>query len=119
MRVIKDFKEFEELVQPVRFFELEDLDIVPTFPGGLFFKSRLEEMMNFCIKNPQYHVISNANPFLRFNKPISNVKVYMLGQGSNDPEIVFMFGDAKNFYVQLKHFEFLRDKLRSKSTHIK
>lgn len=121
MRVIKDFKEFEELVQPVRLFDfdMDDFGIVPTFPGGCFFKNRLEELIEFCKKNPKYHVISNVDAFLRFNKPIPSSKIYMLGQGSDDPEIVFIFGDPKELYFQLKYSEFRRDKLRSKSTHIK
>ncbi len=68
-------------------YEFEDVDIVPSTLYG-FQPYRLEELIEFCAKNPDYHIISIVNGFLYFNKVMENASEYRLGQGDSNPDLV-------------------------------
>ena len=102
MRIIRNFGEFYKLIKPLRFEDFEGLDIVPSTPLGVFFKNRLSDLLEFCKKNPQYHVISQLSYGVELNRPMEVVSTYELGNGDNDPDLMYI----KN--INLKTFQNLR-----------
>jgi len=90
MRVIHDFGEFYKLVKPLRFDDFDGLGIIPSTKLGVFFPSRLQDLLEFCKKNPKYHIISALAYGVEVNGPTENVSTYELGQGDSDPELMWV-----------------------------
>lgn len=114
MKVIHDFGEFYKLVKPLRFDDFEGLDIVPSTEFGEFFKDRLSDLLIFCGKNPQYHIISQLTYGVELNRPAEVVSSYELGQGDNDPDLIYIKKISLKTYQNLKIFKFRVNECRTK-----
>lgn len=91
MKIINDNSEFHRRTGLLLDLEFEPIDLIPNGLLGVFDRHRLPELMSFCNENPQYHVIS----FLKYapikvNTAIHAAAFYMLGEGDNDPELMYM-----------------------------
>ncbi len=69
-------------------YEFEEADIVPDSILGSFDNHRLNELIEFCSRNPEYHIISVVNIGLYFNKILPNAQYFYLGQGDSNPDLV-------------------------------
>ncbi len=110
MKVISDIEEFRKRTQPLMDLDFALLDIVPTTRSGFFNKARLSELLVFCQHNPQYHIISLLKTNLtKVNTVVDTANIYMLGQGDNDPELMFTLYYSQHSAYKLKCFEFESD----------
>lgn len=111
VKVVRDYKEFLKLVEPLCFNDFESLNIEPTMPSGVFGYDRHYELVEFCRKNPEYHVISHLGSGVIVNKPLEKVTSYELGRGENNPDLVYIESASWEYYVCLKTIKFNIDKL--------
>ena len=75
-------------------YEFEDVDIVPDSITGVFDNHRLDELIEFCAKNPDYHIVSSVNVGLYFNKVVPHAQEFFLAEGDSNPDLV-CFEDYK------------------------
>ncbi len=92
-------------------WDYADLDITPDDHVGIFNRNRLPELIDFCSRHPQYHIISflNYSPVVRINAPIESAAFFMLGSGDKDPELMHIPKMKKESIEILKILEFDRD----------
>ncbi len=88
MIIIPTTLEFRRRTAVLVDYEFEEADIVPDSILGRFEHHRLDELIEFCEKNPDYHIISVINITLYFNKVLPNAQTYYLGQGDSNPDLV-------------------------------
>ena len=109
MKILRDYREFMEKVDPLHFDDFEGLDIVPTTKLGIFSNDRLDELVRFCKTHHKFHVVSVLSAGIKFNKPYPNVGFYYLAQGDDNPELAFVGLEIWRAYEDLRIFEFLTD----------
>lgn len=85
MKFVRDYIEFRKLTKPVR--DDFDLDISPDMELGIFFPHRLDELKQFCLSHPRYHIMSLLPPALKLNKPVASARFYLLAEGDADPDL--------------------------------
>ena len=56
MKIFKDYIAFRNRIKPVR--DDFDLDIEPDFMSGIFLPNRLDELKQYCLDHPEYHIMS-------------------------------------------------------------
>lgn len=111
MKIIHKYSDFLEIVDPLRCDDFDDLEIKPCFDSGLFTWNRYHELVEFCQKNPSYHIISEVGPGVDINKPLEGMCSYRLGKGDKDPELAYVKKIDWKDYECLKMFEFNADKI--------
>ena len=111
MKVIHDFEDFCKLVEPLYCDDFDGLDIKPSTPSGIFGYDRYLDLMEFCKKNPEYHVISHLGSGVAVNKPLEKVTSYELGKGEKNPELTYIAKISWKSYEGLKILKFNVDKL--------
>jgi hypothetical protein len=112
MKLTHDYHEFKERVDIQFFFDLAREGIYPDSFTGVFEKHRLSELLEFCRKNPVYHVISMVSGSgAYFNKPTEAGGLYFLGIGDNDPEIAYSPKLNWEKFCLLKSLKFDADKI--------
>ena len=91
MKIIDSYKEFNRLTDPLMFEDFSIQDITPDFQIGVFFPTRLPELIAYCNQNPDYHIISylKSNQ-IQINKIVENAAFYRLGKGDCDPELTYI-----------------------------
>ena len=70
------------------YLQLEKIGFQMESFSGFFTASRLDELFDFCKREPSYHIISIARPGRYENRYISSKKLYYLGDGDKNPELV-------------------------------
>lgn len=86
--IICSIKEFNARTKPVR--DAFELDIIPDTRLGLFLRDRFEELIQYCRQHPRYHIISVLpKSAIKINRPVKDAALYLLGEGDDDPELVY------------------------------
>lgn len=111
MKLVKSFTEFYQIVDPLLCDDFDDLDIAPTSESGLFTKNRFAELVEFCKKNPRFHIISLVDTGINMNKPIEHANGYRLGKGESDPELTYILKMNWRSYENLKILKFNTNKI--------
>jgi hypothetical protein len=90
MEIINDSHEFYLRVKVLRYEdEFEGIGILPSTRIGIFSPDRFGELVAFCQKNPEYHIISKVSLHLNLNKPVPGAGLYRLARGDKNPNIAF------------------------------
>jgi len=89
LRPIIEHGEFVKVTKPLSDHEdLKPFGIVSCGISGEFEVERVEEIKDFCRKNPQFHIISAVeNAYI--NRFIPNAFFYHLALGDSDPYIYY------------------------------
>ena len=87
---------FFRRVGKMRFDDFKDLAIKPDEPIGIFSRSRILELINFCRENPDYHVISVTKQGIFLNGYTSQAAYYCVGWGEVNPRLAFDCCRRKN-----------------------
>jgi hypothetical protein len=104
MKFIKDYFEFRKRTMPVR--DDFNLDISPDLVLGLFFQNRLDELKQYCIQHPQYHIISVLPSAAKANKPLPMARFYLLAEGDPNPELWYVNPITFDQFVKLEILKF-------------
>jgi len=89
MRLVSH-REFDERTIPIIDWEFDGIDgIEPDTISGRFSNGRFEELIEFCSKNPEFHIVSIKN-CTYFNKPVPGATSYRLAIGSCDPSLTYI-----------------------------
>ncbi len=94
MKFIRDHIEFKARTKPVR--DDFDLDIVPDIGLGLFFSYRLDELKQYCIDHPQYHIMSLLPLAITANKVVPSAQYFFLAEGDPDPDLWYRIPLSKD-----------------------
>ncbi len=94
MIIVPTTLEFRRRVAVLVDYEFEEVDIIPDSMIGTFDNHRLDELQDFCAKNPDYHIVSNVNVGLYFNKALPDAQAFYLAEGDTNPDLV-CFEDYK------------------------
>ena len=87
LEITDDHKLFEERTGLLSSWELEELGFHMDDLSGMFGDSAAGILVEFCTKNPQYHIVSASCG--RFeNRYVSGRNVYMLAEGDKNPNLV-------------------------------
>ncbi len=92
MKICKTYREFFYKVGILVDLKYSyGIDLEPCWGVVGFFKQhRLEELLAFVEKYPEYHIVSELGNNIFFNKVIQNRFGYFLAEGDQDPEIVYL-----------------------------
>ncbi len=85
MKFIRDYIEFRSRTKPVR--DDFDLDLIPDLGLGLFLPHRLNELRQYCLNHPRYHIMSVMPLAIEVNKSLPAARFYQLAVGDSDPDI--------------------------------
>ncbi len=88
MIIIPTLLEFMQRTAVLVDYEFEDADIIPDSIIGTFDNHRLDELIEFCSENSDFHIISVLNVGLFFNKILPNAQEFYLGQGDANSDLV-------------------------------
>ena len=87
MRVLS-LRKFHELTWPIIDWEFDGPDGVgPASITGMFDSHQYAELVEFCSKNDDFHIISYFWSG-GFNKPIPGAAFYRLGRGDKNPNLI-------------------------------
>lgn len=110
MKLIHDRKEFDDRTKPI-YYHLYLDDIESDTRLGFFLAHRYEELLDYCKKNPQYHVISKIGRYtLTVNNAVKGAVFYMLGEGDPDPELMYCMSSTYKEFEELQIHKFNIDK---------
>ncbi|MCX6118754.1 MAG: hypothetical protein NT027_14530 [Proteobacteria bacterium] len=87
MKFVKDYYEFRTRTMPVR--DEFDLEIKPDFPVGIFLPDRIDELKQYCINHPEYHIMSVLKSAVEVNAPVAGAHFYYLATGDANPDIFY------------------------------
>ncbi len=82
-------------------YEFGDVPLIPDSVCG-FNADRLKELVKFCKKNKDYHIVSLVKGCLYFNKVVEAASTFHLAEGDSNPDLV-CFQDYKVAHVLEKH----------------
>jgi hypothetical protein len=86
IELIVDVHEFYARVKIVHpHTELEPLGLQPDSISGMFFDSSVEQLVEFCARNPTYHIVTSLGEGRNINKFVPGQRVYSLAQGDKNP----------------------------------
>jgi len=89
---IYSLREFDKIAAPIVDWEFDGVDgLEPDTISGFFYSDRYDELVDFCRKNSDFHVISLKN-YIYYNRPIPGATLFRLGQGGADPSMFFVLG---------------------------
>jgi hypothetical protein len=105
MKFIRDYIEFRSLTKPVR--DEFDIDIKPDFGLALFLPVRLEELKQYCLIHPHYHIMSILPAAIEVNKALPTARFYLLGEGDSDPDIWYCDSASQELFKnsEIRKFE--------------
>lgn len=92
-------EEYYERVRPYAYLDFALVDIFPCFAMGSFSGERAEELLEFCRRNPSFHIVSIVDPCIAVNRYIAGANVYFLSEGESDPNLYF---DIKDYFRRIK-----------------
>ena len=96
MKIIHDYIEFRKRTKPV--CDDFDLDIIPDYGLAFFFPQRLDELKQYCISHPQYHIMSMLPSAIKVNKPLPGARFYQLAEGDANPDLWYMDSACQEVY---------------------
>ena len=80
--------QFYETVGIISWYE--DLEAAGLSPNNVicnFGKPHIEMLLNFCLKNPKFHIVTTLSDYKTVNRFIRGDYIYSLASGSNDPSL--------------------------------
>jgi hypothetical protein len=104
MKFMRDYIEFRKRTKPIR--DDFDLDIIPDDGLGRFLPNRLNELTQYCIDHPQYHIMSMMPSAVKVNRALPAARFYLLAEGDTDPDLwycdsacqrVFIYSEIRKF----------------------
>lgn len=102
---ILDYETFWTTVDPLLKFDLDEMGITPDTDLGFFLKKRFDELVEYCKKNPNCHVISMWRG-IKINTAIPNARSYMLGAGDPTPDLVWIRKYRKDHILAINLLKF-------------
>lgn len=107
MKVIFDSQEFSDRTKPVQ-DEFDFIEIKPDTLLGHFLSHRLSELIAYCTKYPQFHIVSGLKYGAgKMNRPIDDAAFYLLAQGDANPSLIHSTIKHDKQFETLKICEFL------------
>lgn len=91
MRLIKCPLEFFTLIDPIEGDDAKDYSICPDLYDGMFFEDRKQELLDYCAKNPGFHIATDLDRYTTVNRYVETGRSFYLCCGDPDPELVFFF----------------------------
>lgn len=78
--------------------QLIDLGLSPCGLLGEFTKKQVTQLLEFCTKNPDYHVVTLLNPNVYLNRYTLAGRIFRLANGDSDKSVIFdeSWGAAKS-----------------------
>lgn len=104
--------DFRRRTDPLTDQEMDfaSLGIAPDNQLGFFNPLRLSELVVFCEKNPEFHVISYLKHHrVRVNTVVNTAAFFRLGQGEKDPALMCIPRISKDVFDLLRIFKFDTD----------
>lgn len=99
MRVTYSYAEFSKVVKiiidPVR---LKSLGLEIDDVMGSIWPSEMDDVLDFCAKNPGFHIVSCMGEGIFFNRYDARGKSFKLAEGDNDPNYM---ADRRHVYKWL------------------
>jgi hypothetical protein len=98
LRRIEDPQAFRELVEVLYSDDMEDwgLQIEPDTPIGLFLPESRARLAEYCVRNPDFHIVSiytrrrgTGKGIVYINAYVADGFIFMLARGVSDPRIVY------------------------------
>ena len=91
MKHIENYSLFIHQTGMIYFPEQEGItEIRPCCRIGYFYQHRYSELMDFCKKHPEYHVVSKLDNGSVFNKSLDYAYSYMLAEGDDGPQLAHL-----------------------------
>ncbi len=69
--------------------DLSELGLKEFILRGIFPPQNSAELINFCKKNPEYHIVSYVNSNMKVNKYIPGASFYFLADGDPNPQLLY------------------------------
>ncbi len=105
MKIIYDYDEFHNRTKPIRdHFDLDD--IFPDTLTGVFFPSRLKELIQYCTERPEYHIMSYLPKQVKVNRAVDAACFYLLGTGDADPDLWYSLRFNQEKFESLQIYKF-------------
>mgnify|MGYP003683463007 CR=1 FL=1 len=67
--------------------ELEELGLYPLAATGIFWPGQTPDLLKFCRKNPEFHIVTYISASLMVNRYEPEDHRYMLANKDNDPKL--------------------------------
>lgn len=67
----------------------EPLTISPCTQFGHFDRKRVDDLLAFCLANPDFHIASRLNPNVVINRLALGAKTFYLASGDRDSHIIY------------------------------
>lgn len=99
--------EFRNRTKPI--YDDFELDIKPDYGLAFFFPHRLDELKQYCLDHPQYHIMSMLQAVTKVNKPVSGARFYQLATGDADPDLWYRSPSGQIVLELSKIIKFDRD----------
>ena len=105
MKQIPTTMEFKKITGKVYDPELfKSLGLTPCCVTGSFCQEHRDQLLEFCKKNPEFHIISYVSNGY-FNKYLSYSDDIFLGEGNPDPDLVHLFSiEHQQFMAEITDF---------------
>ena len=73
------------------YVDLEKLGLSPRSAIGTFWPRDIPILLEFCRKNPNYHIVTDVKSGGRVNKYVEGNHMYKLAKGDTDPDLQLQF----------------------------
>lgn len=85
---------------------LAELGIEPPDVVGSFRSDRIEELLEFCKSNHDFHIVTHIDPSRSVNKFVRGDFIFNLADGDDDSSLELTFPPevADHFFAELAHF---------------
>lgn len=77
--------------------KLVEIGLIPQTFLGTFCAKQLDELIEFCFKNPNYHIVSQLNANLLVNRISIGAKIFFLAEGDFDRRLIFIRSGNSEF----------------------
>lgn len=99
MRITTSYSEFVRDVKiifdPMR---LKSLGLELGEAMGSFWPSEMEDVLDFCAQNPEFHIVSSMGEGIFINRYDTRGKLFNLAEGDSDPDYM---ADRRHVYKWL------------------
>jgi len=101
VELIVDINEFYDRVKIVfPHTELEPLGLEPDTYSGMFLEESVQQLVEFCARNPKYHIVTGLDEGRSINRYVLGPHIYSLAIGDKNPCLMLsMFADPNRGLV--------------------
>jgi len=89
MKIVHKIREFYEITKPIRRWDEVIVDLKPDYQSSAFDNSRAEELITYCKKNPQFHIISIKND-VYYNRFMAKADLFMIAEGDQSSIVIYI-----------------------------